>query len=162
MRVLEPEQRHHHHDRSPSRQLGRGQLHLHHAASGTDTVKTASTSNFGTILVNSAGMALYTLAPGTSCTGACAQAWPTVTVPAGTTPKAGPGVTGTLGTTTPNGADAVTYDGKALYTFLSDSSPGQVTGNGVAGFSVAKLSAASSGSGGSGTTTTTTARSSGY
>jgi len=132
------------------------------AATGTDTVKTASSSSFGTILVNSSGMALYTLAPGTSCTGACAQAWPTVTVPAGATPKAGSGVTGTLGTTMLNGADAVTYNGKVLYTFLSDSSPGQVTGNGVAGFSVAKVSAASGASGGSATTTTTTARSSGY
>jgi predicted lipoprotein with Yx(FWY)xxD motif len=111
------------------------------AASASDTVKEATTSK-GTILEDSAGMPLYTLAAGTSCTGACAQAWPFVTVPAGTTPKAGPGVTGTLGTTTTGGANVVTYNGKELYTFLSDSA-GQVTGDGVAGFSVAKVAAAS-------------------
>jgi predicted lipoprotein with Yx(FWY)xxD motif len=111
------------------------------AASATATVKSAST-NKGTVLENSSGMPLYTLAAGTSCTGACAQAWPPLTVPAGTTPKAGPGVTGTLATTMSGGALQVTYNGKALYTFLSDSA-GQVTGDGVAGFSVAKVAAAS-------------------
>jgi len=104
-------------------------------------VKSASTSK-GTVLENSAGLPLYTLAAGASCTGACAQAWPFVTVPAGTTPKAGTGVTGTLGTTMTGGMTVVTYNGKALYTFLSDSA-GQVTGDGVAGFSVAKVAAAS-------------------
>ena len=51
-------------------------------------------------------------------------------------------MTGTLGTTMTGGALVVTYNGKELYTFLSDS-PGQVTGDGVAGFSVAKVAAAS-------------------
>jgi predicted lipoprotein with Yx(FWY)xxD motif len=124
-------------------------------AAAAATVKTAMTSSFGTILVNSAGMALYTLAPGTNCTGACAQAWPALTVPAGTTPTGGSGVTGTLATSKQsNGALWVTYNGKVLYTFLSDSSPGMVTGNGVAGFSVAKVSGAAA-------TTTTTSSSSG-
>ena len=109
-------------------------------SSASATVKAASTSK-GTILENSAGMPLYTLAAGTSCTGACAQAWPFLTVAAGTTPKAGTGVTGTLGTTMSGGSTVVTYNGKALYTFLSDSA-GQVTGDGVAGFSVVKVSAA--------------------
>lgn len=116
------------------------------------TVRAAST-NKGTVLENSAGMPLYTLAAGTSCTGACAQAWPALTVPAGTTPKAGAGVTGTLGTTMAGGALQVTYNGKALYTFLSDSS-GQVTGDGVAGFSIAKASASASGVSTNNTTTT--------
>ena len=96
------------------------------------------------MLENSAGMPLYTLAAGTSCTGACATAWPPLTVPAGSTPKAGSGVTGTLGTTMAGGATQVTYNGKALYTFLSDSA-GHVTGDGVAGFSVVKVSASTTG-----------------
>ena len=122
------------------------------------TVKAAST-NKGTILETPAGMPLYTLAPGTACTGACAAAWPTLTVPAGITPKAGAGVTGTLATAKQsNGALWVTYNGKALYTFLSDSSPGQVTGDGVAGFSVAKVAAASTSS----VSPTTTTSSGGY
>jgi predicted lipoprotein with Yx(FWY)xxD motif len=108
---------------------------------------------------------LYTLAAGTSCTGSCAQAWPFLTVPTGTTPKAGAGVTGTLGTTTSGGALVVTYNGKALYTFISDSA-GQVTGDGVAGFSVAKVAAASGASNQSPGTTaapmTTTTSGGGY
>jgi predicted lipoprotein with Yx(FWY)xxD motif len=125
----------------PSTGTGTGTGSSTTAASATATVKSAST-NKGTVLENSSGMPLYTLAAGTSCTGACAQAWPPLTVPAGTTPKAGPGVTGTLATTMSGGALEVTYNGKALYTFLSDSA-GQVTGDGVAGFSVAKVAAAS-------------------
>ncbi|HVA02936.1 MAG TPA: hypothetical protein VMU64_04235 [Acidimicrobiales bacterium] len=111
------------------------------------TVKTTSTSKFGTILVNSAGMALYTYGPnngGTTnmCTGACLQAWPAVTVPAGTTPTLASGVSGTLATAKQaDGTLQVTYNGMLLYTFVSDSSPGQVTGNGVASFSVAKETA---------------------
>ncbi len=117
------------------------------------TVKTASSSQFGTILVNSAGMALYTYGPNNGettnmCTGACLQAWPAVTVPAGTTPTLASGVAGTLGTAKQSdGTLQVTYNGMLLYTFVSDTSPGQVTGNGVAKFSVAKASSSGSGSG---------------
>ncbi len=134
-------------------------------AAANATVKTASTANFGTVLVNSAGMALYTYVPNGSgttnkCTGACLQAWPALTVPAGTTPTLAAGVPGTLATAKQaDGTLQVTYDGKLLYTFLSDSSPGQVTGNGVAMFSVAKASTSASGA--SAGTTTTMATSSG-
>jgi predicted lipoprotein with Yx(FWY)xxD motif len=111
------------------------------------TVKSASNSQFGTILENSAGMALYTYAPNNGgamnmCTGACLQAWPAVTVPTGTTPSLASGVPGTLATAKQaDGTLQVTYNGQLLYTFVSDTSPGQVTGNGVAKFSVAKASA---------------------
>ncbi len=134
-------------------------------AAANTTVKTTTSSGFGTILVNSAGMALYTFNPdgtGTTskCTGACLAAWPAVTVPAGTTPTLAAGVPGTLATAKQaNGALQVTYDGKLLYTFLSDSSPGQVTGNGVGMFSVAKVTTAASGT--SAGSTTTVAHSSG-
>jgi predicted lipoprotein with Yx(FWY)xxD motif len=135
------------------------------AGSAAATVKTASTSQ-GTVLVNGSGMALYTYGPDhggaqSACAGTCIQAWPPLTVPTGTTPSAGAGVTGTLGTARQSdGALQVTYDGNLLYTFLSDSSPGQVTGNGVAGFSVAKPAAAKPAAAQSATTTTST--SSGY
>jgi predicted lipoprotein with Yx(FWY)xxD motif len=111
------------------------------------TVKTASSSKFGTILVNSAGMALYTYGPndgGTvnKCLGACLMAWPAVTVAAGATPTLATGVTGTLATAKQSdGTLFVTYNGQLLYTFVSDTTAGQVTGNGVAGFSVAKADA---------------------
>jgi predicted lipoprotein with Yx(FWY)xxD motif len=117
------------------------------------TVKATNSSQFGMILVNSAGMALYTYGPnngGTTnkCTGACLQAWPAVTVPAGATPTLASGVTGTLATAKQaDGTLQVTYNGQLLYTFVSDTSPGQVTGNGVASFSVAKVSSSSSATG---------------
>ncbi len=121
----------------------------------------SAVTNKGTILENSSGMALYTLGgKRNELYRRVSQAWPPLTVPAGTTPKAGPGVTGTLATTKPAGALQVTYNGKALYTFLSDSA-GQVTGDGVAGFTVAKVAAASGSGASSNTTPPTTKASSG-
>lgn len=132
--------------------------------SSSTTVKVASNATFGDILVDGAGKALYTYGPDaghngiSQCSGACLQAWPALTVPAGTTPTAGPGVTGTLAAVPqPNGTDQVTYDGSPLYTFPQDTAQGEVTGNGVNGFSVAKVSGTSaSGPGGAASTTTST------
>jgi len=57
-------------------------------------------------------------------------------IPAGTVATGGPGVTGTVGAATQsNGTLQVTYNGSPLYTFVSDTAPGQVTGDGVTGFS---------------------------
>jgi predicted lipoprotein with Yx(FWY)xxD motif len=121
-------------------------------ASGTSTVQLASDATYGNILTTEAGFALYTLNTDqggqSTCTGGCAAAWPALTVPNGTTPTGGTGVTGVLGTAPQsNGTLQVTYNGSLLYTFAGDS-PGQVTGQGSDGFSVVTVSA--------GTTTTTT------
>ena len=83
-----------------------------------------------TVLTNAGGLTLYWFAPDTPaasrCTGSCAAYWPPVTG----SPKAGPGVTGTLGTIhRPGGAVQVTYDGHPLYTYVGDSGPGQAHGN---------------------------------
>jgi len=129
------------------------------------TVKTTTSAKFGTILVNSAGMALYTYGPndgGTvnKCLGPCLTAWPAVTVTAGTTPTLATGVTGTLATAKQSdGTLFVTYNGQLLYTFVSDTTAGQVTGNGVAGFTVAK---AASSTAATNTPTTTAASGGGY
>ena len=111
-------------------------------AAGMFTVGTASTS-LGTVLVGSTAMTLYTHAGDTSskstCTGGCLSAWPALTVPAGGQPTAGPGVTGHLGTfVRPEGATQVTYNGLPLYYWEGDQKPGDVTGQGVGGFSVAR------------------------
>ncbi|HXQ44065.1 MAG TPA: hypothetical protein VN816_05470 [Acidimicrobiales bacterium] len=126
------------------------------ASAGTPTVQVATNAQFGTILTNDSGMALYTLDTDhngqSTCHGACAAAWPPLTVSAATVPTGGPGVTGTVASSKQSdGTYQVTYNGAPLYTFVSDTSPGQVTGNGVAGFSVVTVSAVPS------TTTTTTA-----
>ncbi len=125
------------------------------ASAGTPTVLVATNAKFGAILTNDSGLALYTLDTDhngqSTCHGACAAAWPPLNVPAGTVPTGGPGVTGTVASSKQsNGTFQVTYNGAPLYTFVSDTSPGQVTGNGVAGFSVVVVSMVSS-------TTTTTA-----
>lgn len=126
------------------------------SAGGTAVVKVMTVPNFGRILTDSAGKPLYTLSG--TCTGACASAWPALTVPTGTTPTGGSGVTGTLkAVKQPNGTFDVTYNGSPLYTFVSDTS-GHVTGQGVQGFSVVMLSKST----GSASSSTSTTRGSGY
>jgi predicted lipoprotein with Yx(FWY)xxD motif len=108
----------------------------------TATVLTASNATLGkTILVNSAGLTLYTSANDTSgtsnCTGTCASLWPPLPVGTGT-PTGGPGVTGTLATITrSDGTRQVTYNGKPLYTLEIDGSAGRASGDGVNSFHVA-------------------------
>jgi len=116
-------------------------------AAGNPTVAIGTSATFGQILTDAQGMAMYTYSGDHSgigtCTGSCAAVWPPLTVPSGTTPSAGPGVPGSVAAVPqPNGTDQVTYDGSPLYGFVGDSSPGQVTGNGVSGFSVVKVTAA--------------------
>jgi predicted lipoprotein with Yx(FWY)xxD motif len=117
------------------------------------TVQVGTNPTFGTILTTDSGLALYTLDTDhdgqSTCHGACAAAWPPLNVPAGTGATGGPGVTGTVGTSEQsNGTFQVTYNGAPVYTFVGDSAPGQVTGNGVTGFFVVKVAATA-------TTTTT-------
>jgi predicted lipoprotein with Yx(FWY)xxD motif len=118
------------------------------ATADTPTVQTATNATFGTILTTDSGMALYTLDTDhngqSTCHGACAAAWPPLDVPAGTVPTGGAGVTGTVGVAAQsNGTFQVTYNGDPVYTFVSDSTPGQVTGNNVAGFSVVTVAPSS-------------------
>jgi predicted lipoprotein with Yx(FWY)xxD motif len=58
----------------------------------------------------------------------------------GQQPAAGPGITGALGTfTRADGTTQVTYNGLPLYGWQGDAKPGDATGNGVGGFSVAAV-----------------------
>jgi predicted lipoprotein with Yx(FWY)xxD motif len=84
------------------------------------------------VLTNAKGMTLYWFAPDTptksTCYGACAAYWP----PVYGSVKAGPGVTGTLGTIKrTDGTIQATYDGHPLYSYIGDSSPGQASGNDI-------------------------------
>jgi predicted lipoprotein with Yx(FWY)xxD motif len=106
------------------------------AASATSSSSGATllsrTINGTQVLTNSAGYTLYWFGPDTSsaskCNGSCATYWPPVKAPV----TAGSGVTGTLGTITrSDGAKQATYDGHPLYTYVGDTSPGQVKGNGL-------------------------------
>jgi predicted lipoprotein with Yx(FWY)xxD motif len=110
-------------------------------AAGTGTsavvVKEAFRTGFGKMLVtHGAGMALYTNPAG--CSASCQSIWPPLLMPAGaTTPTGAPCLaTAKLGTKL-----QVTYHKLRLYTFTGDSGH-SVNGNGVAGFHVAKVTAA--------------------
>jgi predicted lipoprotein with Yx(FWY)xxD motif len=90
-----------------------------------------TTSIHGTmVLTNAQGDTLYWFAPDTpttsKCYGSCAAYWPPITGHQ----KAGPGVTGQLGTIQrSNGGLQATYDGHPLYTYVGDSARGQANGN---------------------------------
>jgi predicted lipoprotein with Yx(FWY)xxD motif len=102
-------------------------------------VSAATVKGLGTVLVDGQGFTLYLFVPdrqsGTSkCYGSCAQGWPPLLLPAGvTTPVAGTGVESSLlGTTRRNdGTVQITYNKWPLYTYVTDSTPGQATGQDV-------------------------------
>src|SRR5258708_7262982 len=85
-----------------------------------------------TVVTSANGLTLYWFVPDTAtaskCYGACAQYWP----PVFGNPKAGPGVTGTLGTIKrSDGTTQATYDGHPLYTYIGDTGAGQAHGNNI-------------------------------
>ena len=106
-------------------------------SSGAASVST-KTSSLGTFLVDGNGRALYLWdadhGSKSTCSGACAQAWPPVTTTG--TPKASGAVKASLLGTTKraDGSSEVTYAGHPLYTFAGDTQAGQTTGQGSNGF----------------------------
>ena len=107
------------------------------AASSTPTVRVANGS-LGRILVDAHGRTVYLFKQdkGTksTCNGACAQAWPPVTVSG--KPTAGTGANASLVGTTKrsDGKTQVTYHGHPLYRFQGDQSRGDTKGQGVVAF----------------------------
>jgi predicted lipoprotein with Yx(FWY)xxD motif len=101
-------------------------------------VITKTNSNVGNYLADPNGNTLYTIGSGaagvSSCTGSCLSAWPPY-IDKGTTAGLPANISSI--TRSDNGDIQYTYKGMPLYYFASDTS-GQVTGNGVSGFSVAK------------------------
>ena len=107
------------------------------STSGGTVIETAS-SPAGTILTNGSGQAVYLWAKDTgdmsTCTGACAGAWPPVTTTAAAT-ASGSAKASDVGTITrSDGTKQVTYDGHPLYYFSGDSGPGTATGQGSDSF----------------------------
>jgi predicted lipoprotein with Yx(FWY)xxD motif len=107
-------------------------------ATAPATVKVASSGLGSKILVDSQGRTLYMFSKdsgtSSSCTGACAVAWPPVA--ANGKPAVGPGANASLvGTTTrSDGTSQVTYNGHPLYRFVKDTAPGQTNGEGLTAF----------------------------
>jgi predicted lipoprotein with Yx(FWY)xxD motif len=106
------------------------------AAAG-DTVSLKSVSGAGAVLVDSKGFALYSPDQekgGTvRCIGSCTAIWVPLTLSKGVSaPTASSSLMSKLGTVMrPDGKSQVTFDGKPLYRFSPDGSPGKVTGNGA-------------------------------
>jgi len=92
----------------------------------------------GKILADGQGRALYLFTADKSststCTGACAAAWPPVTASA--MPMAGGGVSQSmLGTTKrADGTEQLTYNGHPLYYFAADTGSGMAKGQGTKAF----------------------------
>jgi predicted lipoprotein with Yx(FWY)xxD motif/plastocyanin len=92
----------------------------------------------GPLLVGEGGRTLYLFTKDSGdrsvCTGDCAANWPPFTLQGGEEASAGPGVTGSIGTTTrDDGTTQVTYDGAPLYYFAGDTKAGDVNGQGING-----------------------------
>ncbi|MCW2985555.1 MAG: hypothetical protein JWR63_3125, partial [Conexibacter sp.] len=119
-------------------------------ASGGGGAKLATAGGaVGTMLVDGQGRTLYLWKADTSnmstCSGACAQAWPPVTSKAAV--SAGGAVNAKLVGTSKrsDGTTQVTYAGHPLYTFAGDSAAGQLNGQGSAAFGAPWFAVAPSG-----------------
>jgi predicted lipoprotein with Yx(FWY)xxD motif len=97
-------------------------------------VKIVTRAPFGKMLATVHGRSLYYLPVG-SCKGTCLSAWPPLLMPRGKTIALGARC---LETVKFGGRHQVAYRGKRLYLFSGDSGH-SVTGNGLAGFKVAKV-----------------------
>jgi predicted lipoprotein with Yx(FWY)xxD motif len=97
------------------------------------------------VLATSTGLTLYVYgadtaslsAPVSACNGACLAAWPIyngapATVPAGLT-------VADFRTFSHGGSTQSTYQGWPVYTFITDTVAGQVSGDGVGGFYAVKI-----------------------
>jgi predicted lipoprotein with Yx(FWY)xxD motif len=110
----------------------------HSSASASSGSVDLAKSSLGPILINSEGRTLYLWQADTgtksTCTGACASAWPPLVTTS--TPTAGSGVTSSLlGTSRrTNGTEHVTYNGHPLYLFAGDTASHQTNGQGSNGF----------------------------
>ena len=106
---------------------------------GAGTALTLRHTSLGSILTTGQGMTVYAFEAdkGTksTCSGACAQAWPPVTTASSHLTVAGGADKFLVGETIrPGGARQLTYGGHPLYTFAGDTSPGSTNGQGSTTF----------------------------
>lgn len=109
------------------------------ASSSGAVVQTASAMVGGkavTILTDTKGLTLYyrtSDTPTSVCSGGCAQAWPPLLFSGSGKPASSTALPGTLDVLNDTNGAQVTYQGYPLYTFVSDTAPGQTSGQGKGG-----------------------------
>jgi predicted lipoprotein with Yx(FWY)xxD motif len=100
------------------------------AAGGAESTVRTGSSSYGAVLFDGHGKALYAFTRDprgrSTCSGACAAAWPPYTI--GGKVQAGVGADRTLISTTTrlDGKRQVTYAGRPLYYYVGDREPGQI------------------------------------
>ena len=99
-------------------------------------------TSLGPVLEVGNGRVLYVhagdSATASTCLDTCATAWPPLAIAAGTQIVAPPGAKGAFASITrPDGSVQLTYRGKPLYFWQKDVDPGDTTGQGINGFTVA-------------------------
>lgn len=105
------------------------------STASASVVSARQLSGVGTVLVNSAGMTIYSVKTPSEmngnikCTGTCTTFW--IPVTASSVNPGSSGLPGTLSTVhrTDDGKAQLIYNGMPLYTFKFDTAPGQVHGN---------------------------------
>jgi predicted lipoprotein with Yx(FWY)xxD motif len=115
---------------------GSGTTASSNTTSGQPDVIVANT-NLGPVLADSSSRTLYLLtADRTSlaCTGSCLTVWSPLLVAPGSTPKAEPAISGSLGTVDRDGRKQITISGHPLYTYPGDAGSGQTNGQGIQSF----------------------------
>ena len=100
-------------------------------------VRVVDVTGFGTILETRHGLPLY-LDTAPPCTAGCLAVWPPLLMPGSKTVPTG---SSCLATTPFGSRLQVTYDGRAVYTFITDAKHRPPTGNGVQSFAVVTVPA---------------------
>jgi predicted lipoprotein with Yx(FWY)xxD motif len=97
-------------------------------------ISTRKLPKLGTVLVNSKGRTLYMFVPDkrkrVTCVRTCAKIWPPVKLPKGAKAVAADKAKATLlgSDRNPAGGRVVTYNKWPLYTYITDTAPGQANG----------------------------------
>ena len=108
---------------------------MNKSTQGRPTISQRTIQGVGNVLVSQMGMTLYSPEQEADghilCTAACTRFWHPLLISKGAkSPTKGPGVPGKLAIVDrPDGTKQATFDGKPLYQFVEDGSPGDTKGN---------------------------------
>jgi predicted lipoprotein with Yx(FWY)xxD motif len=103
-------------------------------SAGGVKISSATFARLGRTLVDAKGRTLYVFVPDkgkkVTCVGTCAAIWPPAFLPTGQKAVAAPPVKQSLlrSDRDPAGGRVITYAGWPLYTYVTDTAPGQATG----------------------------------